>query len=131
MAQEKISRLKQEIATLSKQKNEATIMQQLNVGKLRKGDEFPPDLNVYRQLEVVTTERDELKQNLERVTARWDRKVKRLEAQLAIKSVDAIAVEVCDFHTHHHFRLRATSIIANIDSMHAWLTCLYILACIP
>ncbi len=52
-------------------------------------------MNVYRQLlEGVTTERDELKQNLERVNARWDGKVKRLEAQLARKS-DTTAAGVC------------------------------------
>ncbi len=70
-------------------------MQQLDVGKLRKGEEFPSDMNVYQQLlKEVTTERDELKRSLERVNARWDGKVKRLEAQLALKSVDTIAVEV-------------------------------------
>ncbi len=52
-------------------------------------------MNVYQQLlEGVTTERDELKRTLERVNARWDGKVKRLEVQLALKSVDTIAVEV-------------------------------------
>ncbi len=45
-------------------------------------------------LKEVTTERDELKRSLEHVNARWDGKVKRLEAQLALKSVDTIAVEV-------------------------------------
>ena len=42
------------------------------MGELRKGEEFPSDMNVYQQLlEDVTTERDELKRSLERVSSVW------------------------------------------------------------
>ncbi len=42
----------------------------------------------------LTIQRDELKQSLERVNARWDGKVKRLGAQLARMS-DNTAIGVC------------------------------------
>ena len=56
-----------------------------NVGELQQtGSKLPTDVvELRKQLEAVEKERDDLRQNQQRVNARWDGRVKRLETELA------------------------------------------------
>lgn len=69
---------------------------EFNVGQLQ---QVPfnqiTDIETLRQrLEEVITERDDLKRNQERVNARWDGRVKRLEAQLQKATGGNLSTEV-------------------------------------
>ena len=73
-AQEQITCLEGEVSTLRRERDKAVTVcgqQELSMAHLE------------QKLEAVEKERDDLRQNQQRVNARWDGRVKRLETELA------------------------------------------------